>query len=212
MHSILGFVVHQAVKVIEESDDKRIYAGQHNASLDDLPCKTTGVSTAVDEVQIDQWTNLPDDDIYHDMPTHPTLVVPPTPFNMTNTDDDEDITDDELLDAEAAEMEEAILGSTTIDGRRRSTRNRTPTCFTKVSFDNKSYSDNQYKNSTVRITVNSGHDTNQPSPIDPNPLMHVLGTAMLHYTNPEARAVAFGQSYSFKAASRNLVMLARLLP
>ena len=29
--------------------------------------------------------------------------------------------------------------------------------------------------------------------------MHVLGTAMLHYTNPNARAVAFAQSYSFKA-------------
>ena len=29
--------------------------------------------------------------------------------------------------------------------------------------------------------------------------MHVLGTAMLHYTNPEDRAVAFAQSYSFKA-------------
>jgi hypothetical protein len=29
--------------------------------------------------------------------------------------------------------------------------------------------------------------------------MHVLGIVMLHYTNPEARAVAFAQSYSFKA-------------
>jgi hypothetical protein len=55
------------------------------------------------------------------------------------------------------------------------------------------------KNGTVHITVNSEHDTNHPSPIDSDPLMHVLGTTMLHYTNPEARAVAFLQSYSFKA-------------
>ncbi len=95
--------------------------------------------------------------------------------------------------------EEAVLGLTTIDGRRHSTCNRTPTCFTKVSFDNKSYSDGQYTNGTVHITVDSGHDTNHPSPINPSPLMHVLGTALLHYTNPKARDVAFAQSYSFKA-------------
>ena len=87
------------------------------------------------------------------MTTHPTLVVPPTPINMTNTDNENTIPDDESLDANAAEMEEAVLGSTTVDGRRRSTRNRTPTRFTKVSFDNKSYSDGQYKNGTVHITV-----------------------------------------------------------
>ncbi len=44
-----------------------------------------------------------------------------------------------------------------------------------------------------------GHNTDHPSPINPDPLMHVLGIAMLHYTNPEARAIAFAQSYSFKA-------------
>ena len=38
---------YQAVKVIEESNNKQIYAAQCNASLDDLPWKTTGVSTAV---------------------------------------------------------------------------------------------------------------------------------------------------------------------
>jgi hypothetical protein len=41
------------------------------------------------------------------------------------------------------------------------------------------------------ITVGLGHNTNHPSPIDPNPLMHVLGIVMLQYTNPEARAAAF---------------------
>jgi hypothetical protein len=71
--------------------------------------------------------------------------------------------------------------------------------MTKVSFNNKTYSDGQYKDGTIHITVDSGHDANHPSPIDPNPLTHILGIAMLHYTNPKARAVAFAQSYSFKA-------------
>jgi hypothetical protein len=90
---------------------------------------------------------------HHHMPTHPTLVVPPTPINMTNTDDDDNIPDDESLDAEAGKMEEAVLGSKTIDGRRHFVCNRTPTHCTKVSFDNKSYSDGQYKNGTLHITV-----------------------------------------------------------
>jgi hypothetical protein len=71
--------------------------------------------------------------------------------------------------------------------------------LTKVSFDNKSYLDGQYKGGTIHITVDSGHDTDHPSPINPDPLMHVLEIAMLHYTNPKARAVAFAQSYSLKA-------------
>ena len=62
----------------------------------------------------------------------------------------------------------------------------------------KSYSGGKYKNGTVHITVDLGHDTDHPSPINSEPLMHVLGTAMLHYTNPEARAITFAQSYSFK--------------
>jgi hypothetical protein len=72
--------------------------------------------------------------------------------------------------------------------------------MTKVSFNNKTYSDGQYKDGTIHITVDSGHDTNHPSPIDPDPLTHILGIAMLHYTNPEAPAVGFAQSYSFKAS------------
>jgi hypothetical protein len=135
---------------------------------------------------------------------HPTLVVPPIPIHMTNIDDNDDTTDNEMLNAKAAEMEEAILGSTTINGRQFSTRNRTPTCFTNVSFDNKFYSDSQYKDGTIHITVDLGHDTNHPSPIDPKPLMHVLGIAMLHYTDTNAWAVAFAQSYSFKAGLKNI--------
>ncbi len=95
------------------------------------------MSTTIDEVQIDHWANPPDEnDLYHDIPMHPTLVVPPIPIHMTNIDDDDNATDDKTINAEAAKMEEAVLGSTTIDRRHCSTRNHTPTRFTKVSFDN----------------------------------------------------------------------------
>jgi hypothetical protein len=152
------------------------------------------VSTAVNEIKVDNWANPPEeDDIYHDLPAQPTIVVPPTPIL------DKDMDNNESADAKAAKLEEEILGSTTIDGRRRSSRNRIPTSLTKGSFDNKSYSDGQYKDGTIHITVDSGHNANYPSPIDPDPLMHALGIAMLHYTNPEARAVAFTQLYSLKA-------------
>ncbi len=163
------------------------------------------MSTAVDEVQLDHWANPPDEnDLYHDIPMHPTLVVPPIPIHMTDIDDDDNTTDDKTINAKAAKMEEAVLGSTTIDGRCCSTHNRTSTRFTKVSFNNKSYSDGQYKEGTIHITVDLGHDTNHPSPIDPNPLMHVLGISMLHYIDPDAQAVAFAQSYSFKAGLKKI--------
>ncbi len=152
------------------------------------------MSTAVNKIEVNNWANLPEeDDIYHDLPSQPTILVPPTPIL------DEDMDNDESVNAEAAELEEEILGSTTIDGRRCSTRNQIPTSLTKVGFDNKSYLDGQYKGGTIHITVDSGHDTDHPSPINPDPLMHVLGIAMLHYTNPKACTVAFAQSYSLKA-------------
>jgi hypothetical protein len=185
---------HQVVEVIEEREDEHIYAAQCNASLGDLPRKPTGVSTAVNKIEVDNWANLPEeDDIYHDLPAQPTIVVPPTPIL------DKDMDNNESVNAKAAKLEEEIFGSTTIDGRRRSTCNRIPTSLTKVSFDNKSYLDGQYKGGTIHITVDSGHDTNHPSPIDPDPLMQILGIAMLHYTNPEAHTVAFAQLYSLKA-------------
>jgi hypothetical protein len=71
--------------------------------------------------------------------------------------------------------------------------------LTKVSFDNKSYLDGQYKGGTIHITVDSGHNADHPSLIDPDPLMHVLGIPILHYTNLEARTVAFAQLYSLIA-------------
>jgi hypothetical protein len=53
--------------------------------------------------------------------------------------------------------------------------------------------------------VDSGHNTDHPPLIDPDPIMHVLGTAMLHCTNPEAQAVEFAQSYSFKAGLKKFL-------
>jgi hypothetical protein len=44
---------HQVVEIIEESKEERVYAAQRYASLDDLPHKPTGVSTAVDEIKVD---------------------------------------------------------------------------------------------------------------------------------------------------------------
>ncbi len=152
------------------------------------------MSTAVNKIKVDNWANPPEeDDIYHALPAQPMIVVPPTPILDKYMDNNESV------DAKAAELEEEILRSTTINGRRRSTRNRILTSLTKVNFDSKSHSDRQYKGGTIHITVDSGHDADHPSPIGPDPLMHILGIPMLHYTNPKAHAVAFAQSYSLKA-------------
>jgi hypothetical protein len=69
----------------------------------------------------------------------------------------------------------------------------------KVSFNNKSYSDGTYKDCTMHIMVGTGQDNNHPSPIEPDPYMHILGVAMLHYSNPDIVGAAFAQSYSVKA-------------
>jgi hypothetical protein len=47
-----------------------------------------------------------------------------------------------------------------------------------------------------------GHNNDHPSPIDPDPLINALAMAMLHYTNPDVRSVAFAQVYSLKAGIR----------
>jgi hypothetical protein len=44
-----------------------------------------------------------------------------------------------------------------------------------------------------------GHNNNHPSPIDPDPYMHILGISILHYSNPDIVGAAIAQSYSFKA-------------
>jgi hypothetical protein len=127
---------HQVVDAIKESDNKRIYAAQRSASLDNLPLKPTGVSTAVDKVELveDKEYNWEDNDTYHDAPVHT--------HDLDNGDGDEVPTD---VDAtKLNDLEEAVLASTTIDGLRCSTQNWIPTRLTKVNFDKKTYSDGQY--------------------------------------------------------------------
>ncbi len=42
----------------------------------------------VDEIKVDNWADLPEeDDIYHDLPTQPMIVVPPTPILHSGQDD-----------------------------------------------------------------------------------------------------------------------------
>jgi hypothetical protein len=96
-----------------------------------------------------------------------------------------------------------VLESITIDGLCCSTQVPLPPHITKVSFNNKSYYKGTYKDGTVHIMVGAGHDNNHPSPIDPDPNMHVLGMAMLHYSDPNIVGAAFSQSYSFKAGLKN---------
>jgi hypothetical protein len=83
------------------------------ASLDDLPHKTAGVSTAVDKTNTFEILEY-SPDLFHKLPTLPTLLVPP---EMTMDDDTKDPVDGK----EAAKIKDAILGSTTVDGLHRST-------------------------------------------------------------------------------------------
>jgi hypothetical protein len=64
---------------------------------------------------------------------------------------------------------------------------------------NKSYSNGTYKDGTVHITIGAGHNNNHPSPINPDPYTHILGIAMVHYSDPDIVGAAFAQSYSFNA-------------
>ena len=154
------------------------------------------MSTAVDKVEVeeDKTDNWEDNDANYELPV-------PT-HTLDNNDDDKVSTDIDATELE--DMEEAVLESTTIDRLRRSTRNQIPRRLTKVNFDNKSYSNGQYKDGTIHITVDSGLNTDHPSPINPDPIMNVQGTAMLHYTDPEAQAVEFAQSYSFKVGLKRI--------
>jgi hypothetical protein len=51
----------------------------------------------------------------------------------------------------------------------------------------------------VHIMVGAGHNNNHPSPNNPDPYMHILCLAMLHYSDPDIVGTTFAQSYSFKA-------------
>ncbi len=84
---------HQVVKIIKDSKDKCIYAAQHNASLDDLPHKTAGVSTAVNKVSTFEF---PEDNpnLFHELGTPFILLVPPVMMmddNAKNLVDNKDL-------------------------------------------------------------------------------------------------------------------------
>jgi hypothetical protein len=98
---------------------------------------------------------------------------------MSNINDDYNVANSNTFKTEAAQLEETILGSITINGCCCSAHNSKPKHVTKVSFNNKSYSDGHYKDGTIHITVGLSHNTNHPSPIDPNPLMHIQDIALL---------------------------------
>jgi hypothetical protein len=90
----------------------------------------------------------------------------------------------------ATNTEDEDLGSIVIGGICRSAHASAPRCHTKVGFDNKSYSDCKYRDGNIHITMGTGHDTDHPSLIKPNPLMHTLGTAMMHYPKHFLRSTA----------------------
>jgi hypothetical protein len=72
-------------------------------------------------------------------------------------------------------------------------------CTYSTYMITKSDQDGKYRDKTIHITVDTSHNANHLSPVDPDSLMHALRTAMMHYANPDARALAFAQVYSFKA-------------
>jgi hypothetical protein len=188
------------VKVIQASDKERIYAAVCNASLDDLPPDIQGVTTAVNKIEVNDWLEHTQvyKNPYKDLSTCPTIATPPT----TNTPTKEPATPP--TNAPTHDTEEDDLGSIIVDSRRWPSRTPAPRHFTKIGFDKKLYLDGQYKVGTIHITT-SFHDANHPSPIDPDPLMHALGTAaILHYVNPDNRAAAFAQVYSFKAGLKKI--------
>jgi hypothetical protein len=184
---------HHIVEVIEASKDKCIDVAPRNASLNNLPCNTPGVTTAVDEIKINDWMEIMQGykDPYHNLPIHQTINVLPVLDNATEPTYEPTNTITPITDNNT-------LSSILIEGQLQSSQTPAPRCLTKASFNNKSYSDGYYKDGTTHITTNSGHNAKHPLPINPNPLMHILVTALIHYANPEAQAVAFEQAYSFK--------------
>jgi hypothetical protein len=162
------------------------------------------VSTAIDRVDAFKFTE-DDPGPFHGLDIPPTLLIPP--ILMMN-----DGNKNPIGDKEAADSKAAFLGSTTIDGLRRSTRVPLTHRVTKFNFNNKSYSDGTYKDGTVDIMVGAGQDNDHPSPINPDPYMHILGVAVLHYFNPENVGAAFAQFYSSNPGSRNLAKLVRRPP
>jgi hypothetical protein len=71
---------HHVVKVIKSRNKERIYAAVCNASLDDLPPDNPGVTTAIYKIEVDDWLEHTQiyKDPYNNLPSHPTIAMPPT--------------------------------------------------------------------------------------------------------------------------------------
>jgi hypothetical protein len=188
---------HHVVKVLKASNDEQINTAIHNALLDNLPHQTTGVLRAINEIKINDWIKHYQNykDPYNDLPAMPSVVIAPL-IVMTVT-----IQEDTLIPIMTTQaiIADEDLGSIIIGGQQCSARVPAPRQLTKVGFNNKSYSDGKYKDDTIHIAVGTGHDANHPSLIDPDPLLHALGTTMLHYNSPNVQAIVFAQVSSFKA-------------
>jgi hypothetical protein len=191
---------HHIIEVLKASNDEHINAAIRNASLDDLPCNTTGVLTAVDSIEINNW--IKQQQIYkdpdNDLPALPTMAIPLEAMPAIIHNDAQIPTPAVTTITENKDLGSIIIGGVCCSARAPASRR-----LTKVSFDNKPHPDGKYRDGTIHIMVDTGHHANHPSPIDPDPLMHALGTAMMHYVNPDARALVFAQVYSFKAGLKN---------
>ncbi len=161
------------------------------------------MSIAIDKVDAFKFPEV-DPDPFHELDTPPTLLVP---LVLMMDNDNKNPVDDK----EATNNKAAILGSITTDGLRCSTQVPLPPCITKVSFNNKSYSVGICKDGTMHITVGAGQDNNHPSPINPDPYMHVLGVAILHCSIQTSLVPPSPNPTVSKPGSRNLTKLVRRL-
>jgi hypothetical protein len=137
---------HHVVKVIKASKDKRTYAAICNASPDDLPHYTTGVTTTVNKIEFNNWIDIMQEykDPYQDLLTHPSMIAPPAANKAaepvttvtTNTDDN-------------------ALGSSLINGQRQSAHAPALRHLTKVNWA---------INPTWTVATRTALSTLQPTP------------------------------------------------
>ncbi len=122
------------VEVIEASKDNHIDAMAHNTPLDDLPCNTPGVITAVNAIEINDWMEIMQDyeDPYHGLLILQTTNVPPVLHNATRPTNKPTNMVIPVTDINT-------LGSILIDGQHQSAQTPAPRRLTKASFNKKSY-------------------------------------------------------------------------
>jgi hypothetical protein len=127
---------HHVVEVIEASKDKRIDAAARDASLDNLLCNTLGVTTTVDDIEINDWIEIMQDykDPYHNLPIHQTINVPPVLDNAIEPTN-------EPTNMVIPVSDNNALHFILIDGQCQFAQTPAPRCLTKASFNNKSYLD-----------------------------------------------------------------------